>query len=200
MEFHTWTEVCTLIRRNPHIRRPKVNLGRSHSVKRRPDPAVRMLFDYLVTGGTLPYNPTSSVRGPRHSVSEELAAISRDVEVFSRTGKLPFRNAAAVIAVPGALDGSLADTPFVQRLHWRLARAARTMGDTPRQFIAELIADAVDARSTVVLRPEPFREVLAHRGMDLPNHLVPYGALIQEKLFRFAAARSRSCSLTLGTS
>jgi site-specific recombinase XerD len=30
--------------------------------------AVRMLFDYLVTGGTLPHNPTSSVRGPRHSI------------------------------------------------------------------------------------------------------------------------------------
>jgi hypothetical protein len=123
--------------------------------------------------------------------SEELAALARDVAVFSSTGKLPFRNAAAVVADPASLDGSIADTPFVQRMHWRLTKAARTMGDTPRQFIAELIADAADAGSKLSLKPEPFREVLVHRGADLPAHLLPYGELIQEKLFRFAAARSR---------
>jgi site-specific recombinase XerD len=30
--------------------------------------AIRMLLDYLVTGGVLPVNPASSVRGPRYSV------------------------------------------------------------------------------------------------------------------------------------
>jgi len=30
--------------------------------------AIRMLFDYLVTGGVLPMNPASSVRGPRYSI------------------------------------------------------------------------------------------------------------------------------------
>ena len=30
--------------------------------------AIRMLFDYLVTGGILPFNPASSVRGPKHVV------------------------------------------------------------------------------------------------------------------------------------
>jgi site-specific recombinase XerD len=30
--------------------------------------AIRMLFDYLVTGGVLPFNPASSVRGPKHVV------------------------------------------------------------------------------------------------------------------------------------
>ncbi len=30
--------------------------------------AIRMLFDYLVTGGILPFNPSSSVRGPKHVV------------------------------------------------------------------------------------------------------------------------------------
>mgnify|MGYP000925866229 CR=1 FL=1 len=29
--------------------------------------AIRMLFDYLVTGGILPMNPASSVKGPKHS-------------------------------------------------------------------------------------------------------------------------------------
>ena len=30
--------------------------------------AVRVLFDWLVTGGILPSNPAASVRGPKHSV------------------------------------------------------------------------------------------------------------------------------------
>jgi integrase/recombinase XerD len=30
--------------------------------------AIRMLFDYLVTGGVLPMNPASSVRGPKYSI------------------------------------------------------------------------------------------------------------------------------------
>jgi integrase/recombinase XerD len=30
--------------------------------------AIRMLFDYLVTGGVLPINPAASVRGPKHVV------------------------------------------------------------------------------------------------------------------------------------
>ncbi len=30
--------------------------------------AIRMLFDYLVTGGILPMNPASSVRGPKYSI------------------------------------------------------------------------------------------------------------------------------------
>jgi hypothetical protein len=124
-------------------------------------------------------------------LADELASLARDIDVFSRTGKLPFKNAAAVAADPISLDGSIADTPFVQRLHWRLAKAARTMGVTPRQFIAELIADAADAGSKLSLKPDPFREVLAHRGADLPEHLVPYGELIREKLFLFAAARSK---------
>jgi len=30
--------------------------------------AIRMLFDYMVTGGVLPFNPAASVRGPKHVV------------------------------------------------------------------------------------------------------------------------------------
>jgi len=30
--------------------------------------AIRMLFDYLVTGGILPMNPASSVRGPKYTI------------------------------------------------------------------------------------------------------------------------------------
>jgi site-specific recombinase XerD len=45
-------------------------LGREHAaptVKQRLA-AIRMMFDWLATGGVLPFNPASAVRGPRHSV------------------------------------------------------------------------------------------------------------------------------------
>ena len=32
--------------------------------------AVRMMFDWLATGGVLPFNPASAVRGPKHSVKK----------------------------------------------------------------------------------------------------------------------------------
>lgn len=32
--------------------------------------AVRMMFDWLATGGILPFNPATAVRGPRHSVKK----------------------------------------------------------------------------------------------------------------------------------
>lgn len=32
--------------------------------------AIRMLFDYLVTGGLLPFNPAAAVRGPKHVVKK----------------------------------------------------------------------------------------------------------------------------------
>jgi site-specific recombinase XerD len=50
--------------------RPVVNNGRGYSkpsVKQHLA-AIRMLFDYLVTGGILPTNPASSVRGPKYSI------------------------------------------------------------------------------------------------------------------------------------
>jgi integrase/recombinase XerD len=47
-------------------------LGREHSaptVKQRLA-AIRMMFDWLATGGILPFNPATAVRGPRHSVKK----------------------------------------------------------------------------------------------------------------------------------
>lgn len=45
-------------------------LGQAHpapTVKQRLA-AIRMMFDWLATGGILPFNPATAVRGPRHSV------------------------------------------------------------------------------------------------------------------------------------
>ena len=53
-----------------HIAAYIEDLGRTHSaptVKQRLA-AIRMMFDWLATGGVLPFNPASAVRGPKHSV------------------------------------------------------------------------------------------------------------------------------------
>lgn len=53
-----------------HIAAYVEELGRSHSaptVKQRLA-AIRMMFDWLATGGVLPFNPASAVRGPKHVV------------------------------------------------------------------------------------------------------------------------------------
>jgi site-specific recombinase XerD len=53
-----------------HIAAYVEELGRSHSaptVKQRLA-AIRMMFDWLASGGVLPFNPASVVRGPKHVV------------------------------------------------------------------------------------------------------------------------------------
>ena len=40
---------------------------RFHTAKQRLA-AIRMMFDWLATGGILPFNPASAVRGPKHVV------------------------------------------------------------------------------------------------------------------------------------
>jgi len=42
--------------------------------------AIRMLFDWLVTGGVLPMNPASSVKGPRYSVTKGLTPVLSEDE------------------------------------------------------------------------------------------------------------------------
>jgi site-specific recombinase XerD len=57
--------------------------------------AVRMMFDWLATGGVLPFNPASAVRGPKHSVKrgktpvlspEEARALLDAIDVSTPVG------------------------------------------------------------------------------------------------------------------
>lgn len=73
-EFCTWLEARGLPSiaavGSIHIAAYVEELGRRHAaptVKQRLA-AIRMMFDWLATGGILPFNPASAVRGPRHVV------------------------------------------------------------------------------------------------------------------------------------
>jgi integrase/recombinase XerD len=58
--------------------------------------AIRMLFDWLVTGQVIPTNPAHSVRGPRHSVkkgktsvlsAEEMGVLLKSIPIQSKQGR-----------------------------------------------------------------------------------------------------------------
>ena len=57
---------------------------------------VRMLFDYLVTGGVLRSNPVSSVRGPRHSVRRGKTPILDGKEAGQLLASIPTDNIAGL--------------------------------------------------------------------------------------------------------
>lgn len=51
--------------------------------------AIRMLLDYLVTGGILPFNPASSVRGPKHSVKRGKTPVLSAAEARQLLDSIP---------------------------------------------------------------------------------------------------------------
>jgi integrase/recombinase XerD len=58
--------------------------------------ALRMLFDWLVTGGILPQNPASSVRGPRHSIRRGMTPVLSSDEVRQLLDSIPTGTAAGL--------------------------------------------------------------------------------------------------------
>lgn len=79
--------------------------------------ALRVLFDWLVTGQVIPSNPAASVRGPRHS---------------SVTGKTPVLEGAEVRAVLDAVDVSLPiglrDRALMAIMAYTFARVGAVIG------------------------------------------------------------------------
>jgi integrase/recombinase XerD len=94
--------------------------------------AIRMLFDWLVTGQVVPSNPAHSVRGPRYSVSqgstpvlssEEATALLQDINVSTMVG-LRDRAIIAVMTYSFARVGAVVtlavEDYFPQKKRWWL--------------------------------------------------------------------------------
>lgn len=85
--------------------------------------AVRMLFDYLVTGGVLPMNPASSVRGPKHVV---------------KRGKTPVLKAdearALFDSIPTDTIVGLRDRAIIGVMCYSFARVSATVGMRVEDF------------------------------------------------------------------
>lgn len=79
--------------------------------------AIRMLFDWLITGQVVPANPASAVRGPKHVV---------------KTGKTPVLDAAEwrrlVDAIPIETVRDLRDRALIATLTYSFARVGAALG------------------------------------------------------------------------
>jgi len=79
--------------------------------------AIRMLFDYLVTGQVIPFNPAAPVRGPKHVV---------------KTGKTPVLSAELTRELLDSIDCStivgLRDRALIGVMVFSFARISATLG------------------------------------------------------------------------
>ncbi len=88
--------------------------------------AIRMLFDYMVTGGVLPSNPAASVRGPRHSV---------------RKGKTSVLSAEEMHELLAAIDTTsllgLRDRALIGLMGYTFARVGAAVGMKVQDFYVQ---------------------------------------------------------------
>ena len=91
-----------------HVAAYVEQLGRTHSkpTVKQHLAAIRMLFDWLVTGQAMPTNPAHSVRGPKHSVKKGKTSVldadeMRDLIASIDTGSLIGLRDRALIALMG---------------------------------------------------------------------------------------------------
>jgi site-specific recombinase XerD len=79
--------------------------------------AIRMMFDWLATGGVLPFNPASAVRGPKHSV---------------KRGKTPVLDPAEARVLLDSIDVStpigLRDRALIGLMVYSFARVGAAIG------------------------------------------------------------------------
>jgi site-specific recombinase XerD len=118
--------------------------------------AIRMLFDWMVTGGILPFNPASSVRGPKYVIKkgktpvlspDEARLLLRSIEVSEIKG-LRDRAMIAVLvysfARVSALVGMNVEDYYRQGKRWwlRLHEKGGKHHEVPAHHTAEEYLDA----------------------------------------------------------
>jgi integrase/recombinase XerD len=142
--------------------------------------AIRMLFDYMVTGGVLPANPAASVRGPKHSVrkgktsvlsAEEMGQLLGSIDTGSLIG---LRDRALIalmgytFARVGAAVGMKVEDYYIQkRRGWvRLHEKGGKVTELPCHHNLELYLDEWIAAAGLVGRPDaPLFPTLRHGRM-----------------------------------
>jgi site-specific recombinase XerD len=101
------------------VQEPKdqVGGGCSKPTTKRKLAAIRMMFDYLVTGGILPFNPASSVRGPKYT---------------TKRGKTPVLSAEQARELIESIDATtlvgLRDRALIGVMVYSFARVSAVVG------------------------------------------------------------------------
>lgn len=142
--------------------------------------AIRMLFDWLVTGQIVPFNPAASVRGPRYSI---------------RKGKTPVLSAQETRKLLDSIDTShvvgLRDRALIGTMVYSFARVSAIVNMKVRDYYPQ------GKRYWIRLHEKggKFHEVPAHHTAE--NYLDEYieaAGISEEKnkpLFRSTRGRSR---------
>lgn len=141
--------------------------------------AIRMLFDYLVTGQVIPSNPAASVRGPRYTVSkgktpvlraEEARRLIDSIETTTRKG-LRDRALLGVMvytfARVGAVTGLRMEDYFPQGKRWwfRFHEKGGRVHEVPAHHKAEALVDAwIEAAGTREERKLPLFRTFGRKG------------------------------------
>jgi len=148
--------------------------------------AIRMLFDYLVTGGVLPFNPASSVRGPKHSVKRGKTPVLTAAEARQLLDSIPISLEDGAPDVVGLRDRAFiglmvysfarvsaaaamkVEDYFAQGKRWwfRLHEKGGKRHEVPAHHNAEAYVDAyLDAAGTKAEKKSPlFRTTRARTG------------------------------------
>lgn len=164
--------------------------------------AIRMLFDYMVTGGIMPFNPAASVRGPKYVVkkgktpvlqADEARALLDSIDVNDLIG---LRDRALIgvmvfsFARVSAVVGMDVGDYFQQGKRWwlRLAEKGGKAHDVPVHHKAEEYLDAYLAALGNPKDGPLFRSMTKERGYG-PNRMHRTDA------FRMVKRRSQAAGL-----
>lgn len=145
--------------------------------------AIRMLFDWLVTGHVVPINPAWSVRGPKHVVKK---------------GKTPVLTAAEARQLLDSIDTSTVvgsrDRALIGLMCYSFARVSAVIGMNVEDYYQQ------GKRSWFRLHEKggKFHEVPAHHNAELylDEYLAAAGIAGQRKSSLFRSAAGKSGTLT----
>ncbi|SRR5579885_564636 len=145
--------------------------------------AIRMLFDWLVTGQVMPFNPAASVRGPRYSIKK---------------GKTPVLSAEETRKLLDSIDTShvvgLRDRALVGAMVYSFARVSAVVNMKVRDYYPQ------GKRYWIRLHEKggKFHEVPAHHTAEqyLDEYIEAAGISEEKNRPLFRTTRGRSRELT----
>jgi integrase/recombinase XerD len=172
--------------------------------------AIRMLFDWLVTGQVMPINPAHSVRGPRHSVkkgktsvlsAEEMRILLDSIDTSKLIG---LRDRALIglmgytFARVGAVVGMKVEDYYIQnRRGWvRLHEKGGKVNELPCHHNLEVFLDEwLSASGLSTEATTPLFPTLRHGKLVERNHLpqVNVYAMIQRRAREAGIETKISC-------
>jgi integrase/recombinase XerD len=158
---------------------------RSRSTVKQNLAALRMLFDYLATGGVLPMNPAAAVRGPKHILKKGKTPVLTSDEARQLLDSIDCRKLSGLrdraligvmvfsfARVSATLSMTVADYfPQGRRMWFRLHEKGGKLHDVPAHHNAEAYVDAyLDAAGIWDQKRSPlFRTIDRHgRLTDRP--------------------------------